>query len=160
MPYFAYSTHCRNWDDRLDTKDFELKETHDRYEYLMEKYKGKDKQQHGSPTLDEWYYQFSQEDPEAISDQISRNESQVVSKYLKENEKKKTTGSPSEPNQWTVVRVNQLWIWTVSKDWIITATSSPFDNSPDTLVEEILTQLSKQAEYGGSRAQPVSADEL
>jgi tRNA G10 N-methylase Trm11 len=46
------------------------------------------------------------------------------------------------------------------EDWIITATSSPFENSPDALVEDILNQLSKQAEYGGSHALPVSATEL
>ncbi|EWY84207.1 hypothetical protein FOYG_13970 [Fusarium oxysporum NRRL 32931] len=160
MPYLAYSTHCRHWDNRLVPDNQELKDAHDLYEELQDKYEGKDKQQHGSPTLDEWYYQFAQGDNEARDDQNSRNESQVVSKYLKENPETNDTPCVTEPNQWTVVRVNQLWIWTISKDWIITATSSPFDNSPDALVEDILNQLSKQAEYGGSHALPVSATEL
>ncbi|KAF5570167.1 ankyrin [Fusarium phyllophilum] len=157
MPYLSYSTHCRHWDGRLVPGNRALKEAHEQYDELQDKYKGKDKQQHGLPTLDEWYYQFAQEDDEAVNDQNSRNESQVVSKYLKENEGRSES---EDPNQWTVVRVNQLWIWTISQDWIITATSSPFTSSPDTLVDEILNQLSKQAEYGGSRAQSVSAAEL
>lgn len=170
MPYLAYSSHC---EDLNGTKDTKLKEAHKDYEGLLESYKGTDEQQHGSPTLDEWYYQFAQDDKEAIDDQKQRNKSQVVSKYLKETEDE---GSTLKPGQWTVVRVNQLWIWTISngklqhqltgeanrklKDWIITATSSPFDNSPDTLVDEILNLLSKQAEYGGSRSQPVTASDL
>ncbi|KAF5641479.1 ankyrin unc44 [Fusarium tjaetaba] len=161
MPYLSYSTHCRHWNNG----NRELKEAHDHYEELQEKYKDKDKPQHGSPTLDEWYYQFAQSDPDATEDQESRNENQVVSKYLKQvKEADDTTDSRDtidlDENQWTVVRVNQLWIWTIAKDWIITATSTPFDNSPDVLVEDILNQLSKQAEYGGSRAQPVSAADL
>ncbi|CZR43998.1 uncharacterized protein FPRO_13806 [Fusarium proliferatum ET1] len=130
------------------------------YEDLLDTYKGKDKQQHGSPTLDEWYYQFAQEDNEAINDQSSRNESQVVSKYLRENETEDDKGVDTEPNQWAGVRVNQVWIWTISTDWVITATSSPLSGNPDILVEEILNSLSKQGEYGGSGAQPVSAAEL
>ncbi|KAF5630081.1 het-6-heterokaryon incompatibility [Fusarium sp. NRRL 52700] len=46
------------------------------------------------------------------------------------------------------------------QDWAITATSSPLGGSPDILVEEILNSLSKQGEYCGSGAQPVSAAEL
>ncbi|TVY68341.1 Ankyrin-3 [Fusarium oxysporum f. sp. cubense] len=157
MPYLEYSTHCRDWND---TKSGDFKQAHEHYEELLQKYKGKGKQQHGSPTLDEWYYQFSQEDSDAKDNQNTRNESQVVSKYLQESPEIKEASGTRDRNQWTVVRVNQLWIWTISKDWIITATSSPFTNSPDTLVEEVLNQLSKQAEYGGSRAQPVLASEL
>ncbi|KAJ9415867.1 hypothetical protein QL093DRAFT_2428078 [Fusarium oxysporum] len=59
MPYLAYSTHCRHWDNRLVPDNQELKDAHDLYEELQDKYEGKDKQQHGSPTLDEWYYQFA-----------------------------------------------------------------------------------------------------
>ncbi|RBA22490.1 hypothetical protein FPRO05_00837 [Fusarium proliferatum] len=152
MPYLTYSTHCKSLNE---VKDKKLQESFYHYEELMEKYDNK--QQHGSPTLDEWYYQFAQENDDAKKDQSQRNKSQVVSKYLGESERERiTTGR----NEWTVVCVNQLWIWTVSNDWIITATSSPFDNSPDILVDEILNLLSKRTEYGGSGAQPVTATKL
>ncbi|EWG55803.1 hypothetical protein FVEG_13751 [Fusarium verticillioides 7600] len=84
-----------------------------------------------------------------MNDQSCRNESQVVSKYLREDERGDDMGVDREPNQWTFVRVNQLWIWNISAD-----------GSPDILVEEILNSLSKQEEYGGSGVQPVSAAEL
>ncbi|KAF5697891.1 ankyrin protein [Fusarium globosum] len=154
MPYLAYSSHCGAL---KGIKDPKLKKAHEDYEGLLESYKGKDDQQHGSPTLDEWYYQFAQDDKEATDDQKQRNKSQVVSKYLKENE---DGSSASKLNQWTVVRVNQLWIWTIADNWIITSTSSLLDNSSDVLVDDILNLLSKKAEYGGSRAQPVSATQL
>ncbi|KAF5529067.1 ankyrin [Fusarium mexicanum] len=160
MPYLSYSTHCRHWDSRLLSHDWDLKQRHDHYEELLDTYKGKDEQQHGSPTLDEWYYQFAQEDNEAINDQSCRNESQIVSKYLRENERAGDMGIEREPNQWTVVRVNQVWIWAISTKWVITTTASPLGGSPDLLVEEILNSLSKHGEYGGSGAQPVTASEV
>ncbi|KAF4943187.1 hypothetical protein FGADI_13572 [Fusarium gaditjirri] len=155
MPYLVYSTHCRDWKQGRSTESHELQKSYADYDYLMQSYEGQ--QQHGSPTLDEWYYQFAQDDQEATDDQEKRNESQVVSKYLKETE---DASSNFRRNQWTVVRVNQLWIWTIAKKWVITATSSPFDNRPDALVDEILNLLSRQADSGGGRAQPVSADQL
>ncbi|CVL08526.1 uncharacterized protein FPRN_13198 [Fusarium proliferatum] len=138
MPYLDYSAHCRHW----DTESPDLQQAYQHYEELLKSYQGNDKPQHGSPTLDEW------------------NESQVVSKYLQESPKVKDSSGTKDRNQWTVVRVNQPWIWTISTDWIITATSLPFTSSPDTLVEEILNQLDKQAEYGSSRAQPESTSDL
>ncbi|KAF5250374.1 hypothetical protein FANTH_4474 [Fusarium anthophilum] len=160
MPYLSYSTRCRHWDSRLLSHDWDLKQRYDHYEDLLDTYKGKDKQQHGSPTLDEWYYQFAQEDNEAINDQSCRNKSQIVSKYLRENERAGDMGIEREPNQWTVVRVNQVWIWAISTKWVITATTSPLGGSPDSLVEEILNSLSKHGEHGGSGGQPVTASEL
>ncbi|CCT75124.1 related to ankyrin [Fusarium fujikuroi IMI 58289] len=160
MPYLSYFTYCRHWDSRLLSHDWDLKQGHDHYEELLDTYKGKDEQQHGSPTLDERYYQFAGEDNEAINDQSCRNESQIVSKYLRENERAGDMGIEREPNQRTVVRVNQVWIWAFSTNCVITATSSPLGGSPDLLVEEILNSLSKQGEYGGSGAQPATASEL
>lgn len=60
---------------------------------------------HFSPTLDEYYYQFAT-DQESEKDRCSRNESQVVTKSLLERREK---GSDS----WRLLRVNQLWIWTL-----------------------------------------------
>ncbi|KAI1066726.1 hypothetical protein LB506_012110 [Fusarium annulatum] len=156
MPYLDYSAHCRHW----DTESPDLQQAYQHYEELLKSYQGNDKPQHGSPTLDEWYYQFSQKDSGAKDNQKVRNESQVVSKYLQESPKVKDSSGTKDRNQWTVVRVNQPWIWTISTDWIITATSLPFTSSPDTLVEEILNQLDKQAEYGSSRAQSESTSDL
>ncbi|KAG4261539.1 hypothetical protein FPRO03_11556 [Fusarium proliferatum] len=155
MPYLAYSTYCRDWEQGQSVESQELRNAHAYYESLMQSYEGQ--QQHGSPTIDEWYYQFAPDDEKAMEDQKKRNESQVVSKYLGED---KDANGNVERNQWTVIRVNQLWIWTISKNWIITAASFPFDKSPDALVDEILNLLNRQADSGGGRAQPASADQL
>ncbi|KAG6368369.1 hypothetical protein INS49_002574 [Diaporthe citri] len=60
---------------------------------------------HRSPTLDEWYYHFDLSDLESTKDKDQRNESQVVHKYLPKDDKKQT--------HWPLIRVNQLWIWTL-----------------------------------------------
>lgn len=58
-----------------------------------------------SSTLDEWYYHFDPDDPESMEDKVKRNGSQVVRNYLPEADVKK--------NHWPLIRVNQLWAWTI-----------------------------------------------
>ncbi|KAK1703613.1 hypothetical protein BDP67DRAFT_535203 [Colletotrichum lupini] len=60
----------------------------------------------------------------------------------------------------TLLRVNQVWIWTIGNKWLLTATSCLFSKCHGTLVEGILDQLSKQAKYGGRKSQPSSAVEM
>jgi hypothetical protein len=45
-------------------------------------------------------------------------------------------------------------------EWIITASSCPLDDSHESLVEGILAQLKKQAEYGGSELQPGTTEAM
>jgi hypothetical protein len=117
MPYLTYSTHCQEW-DKLDENNAFRKAAKD-YQDLTNTYSGQGTHQHGSPTLDEWYYNFAKDNKEATRDRNDRNNNQVVSKYRKEGPKKAKQGGNksknSEPYQCTVVRVNQLWIWTISE---------------------------------------------
>lgn len=62
---------------------------------------------HGPSTLDEWYYHFPKDDPQAQKDRSHRNETQVVTEHL--------LGSPEGQISWPLVRVNQLWLWTLDK---------------------------------------------
>ncbi|KAF4998967.1 hypothetical protein FGRMN_2766 [Fusarium graminum] len=161
MPYLTYSTHYPNSAGIDVTNEFAEAISH--HNLLLQNYGSDDLPQHGSPTLDEWYYQFRKDDPEASQDREERNKDQVVSKYRDKSPKEDASASVEEnadPKRLTVVRVNQLWIWTIADKWIITATSSPFDESPDVLVVEILNQLAQQAEYGGSKSLPSFANDL
>lgn len=60
---------------------------------------------HGSPTLDESYYHFA-DDPRSQDDRRDRNKTQVVTKILEPYEK--------DFPFWTLLRVNQLWVWVIS----------------------------------------------
>ncbi|KAF4475281.1 Ankyrin-1 [Colletotrichum fructicola Nara gc5] len=154
-----------------ETTDFE-KASED-YRMLFKAYQHhKNSVIHKSPTLDEWYYHFD-DDKTSSLDKRERNKTQVVTKFISDAKNSQSgdqkiesfTGEGStkpelENSPWTLLRVNQLWVWTVDNKWLITANSCVFDNSHGDLVEEILDQVSKQTEYGGSWSQPGSAVEM
>ncbi|KAF5492027.1 Ankyrin-3 [Colletotrichum siamense] len=133
----------------------------EKYQELLDKYS--ETIIHGSATLDESYYHFG-EDPESCKDRSRRNMSQVVTESWVEDRKRKEEikglnhGSKQEKvNEqeqvqkqqyhsqkkqgpglyWPLIRVNQLWIWTVNNN-----------------------RLEKQGEAGGSDLQPGSAAEM
>ncbi|KAH6880036.1 hypothetical protein B0T10DRAFT_519632 [Thelonectria olida] len=112
---------------------------------LLESYQGHPI--HGSSTLDEWYYHFGV-DHDSVLDRDSRNMSQVATRCL--------SGSASVKGLefWPLIRVNQLWIWTIANKWVITACPDSLDGSATTLVSEVLNHLDKQTEAGGIRDQP------
>ncbi|GJC90402.1 kinase D-interacting substrate [Colletotrichum liriopes] len=99
MPYVFFSTLCPDgtppW---LDEKQKRYKKVEDDYGILLDRYEGS--VIHGSPTLDEWYYHF---ETGSIGDRNRRNRNQVVTRFLK--------GDKSSP----MLRVNQLWIWTIDE---------------------------------------------
>ncbi|KAJ4127978.1 hypothetical protein NW768_008261 [Fusarium equiseti] len=153
MPYLCFSTHYRE-----STKPQAKPPGFENYHSLLNAYSSS--VIHESPTLDEWYYNFTNEryghdlDSKANNDRISRNEDQVVTKFLKELIR------TEDEDHFTLLRVNQIWIWVVGNKWILSASSCSLDDNHDSLVEGVLDQLNKQAEYGGNRSQPESADAM
>ncbi|KAM0544379.1 hypothetical protein ACHAPJ_011838 [Fusarium lateritium] len=157
MPYLTFSAHYRD-DASLEPVNNtnsekerleQLRKAKEKYIGLLQAYDGS--VIHGSPTLDEWYYHFA-DDRESTKDKIYRNQTQVVSKSLEADISKLT--------HWPLLRVNQLWIWTIDNRWIITATSPQVDGDKDTLLEGILHHLTKQIEAQGSRSQPSSVFDM
>ncbi|KAK1496695.1 hypothetical protein CCUS01_13274 [Colletotrichum cuscutae] len=51
-------------------------------------------------------------------------------------------------------------MWTIGNKWLITTNSCLFGESDGALVQDVLDQLNKQAEYGGRKSQPGSAVEM
>ncbi|KAK2731880.1 ankyrin unc44 [Colletotrichum kahawae] len=119
------------------------------YQRLLDEFRGKII--HGSSTLDESYYHFG-EDQESTKDKARRNKSQVVTESWR---KKKELGS-----YWLLIRVNQLWVWTINNKRLISASSHPIDDGEDELLNGILDRLEKQGEAGGSDLQPGSTTEM
>ena len=73
---------------------------------------------HGSATLDESYYHFAPDDPDAQKDRRDRNRTQVVTKHLHpENHSQASHFEGSDMKtlrSWPTIRVNQIWIWTIA----------------------------------------------
>ncbi|KAK1953533.1 ankyrin [Colletotrichum sublineola] len=141
---------------KLKYKDM-LVEARKKYEELLNEYSGKIV--HGSSTLDESYYHFGT-DQESLHDKDKRNSSQAqnrgqIQKDLSQGEEQQNLGP-----YWLLVRVNQLWIWTIDDKWLITASSYPMDDTEDELLKGILDLLEKQGEAAGSDSQPGSAAEM
>ncbi|KAF4785494.1 hypothetical protein HER10_EVM0006852 [Colletotrichum scovillei] len=161
MPYLSYATQCREEEGEepfSPTPDVEddpknvlqaLRAEKYKYEQLLSTYKPG--VIHGSSTLDEWYYHFAS-DQEASKDRKARNESQVVTKGL--------PGKIEDKDFWPLIRVNQLWIWTIADKWLITASSHPIDGKKNVLLEGVVDHLTKQTESGGSRSLPGSTAEM
>ncbi|KXH30275.1 hypothetical protein CSIM01_12630 [Colletotrichum simmondsii] len=161
MPYLSYVTQCREEEGEepfSPTPDVEddpkkvlkaLRTEKYKYEQLLSTYR--EGVIHGSSTLDEWYYHFAS-DQEASKDRKARNESQVVTKGL--------PGKIEDKDFWPLIRVNQLWIWTIAIKWLITASSHPIDGKKNVLLEGVVDHLTKQTESGGSRSLPGSTAEM
>ncbi|KAF5491319.1 Ankyrin-3 [Colletotrichum fructicola] len=155
MPYLCFSTYRgkvpAREEDGLAGKDGP-------YDKLLKAY-DKGSGAHESPTLDEWYYHFAT-DEKSEEDKKHRNETQIVTKFQAKYMRRLRfgKGEPVEPRpeQLALLRVNQLWVWTIDNKWLITATSCLLDDKPRTLVDEILCQLEKKVEYGGTWSQPQS----
>lgn len=77
MPYFCFSTLCGEQPKPSDEQK-KFKKAQANYDKLLEAYPNRTI--HGSPTLDEWYYHFG---PDSSGDRNHRNETQVVTKFLK-----------------------------------------------------------------------------
>ncbi|KAL6352541.1 hypothetical protein LRP88_14311 [Fusarium phalaenopsidis] len=107
---------------------------------------------HQPTTLDEFYYQFAS-DKDSVGDRDSRNKDQVVTKYLQGLDIKKQ-------RFWPLLRVSQLWIWTIDDKWLITSTSCATNDIRDNLVTDILGHLQRQVENGSRRLGPTSAAEM
>lgn len=124
MPYLSFSTQCAGTDEKGTEEttnhsqpsthtikeegraDFELTRLrHERKNHRRVLTDHESQIIHRSPTLDEWYYHFDHSDPESEKDKDQRNESQVVHKYLPKD--------AQEQSHWPLIRVNQLWAWTL-----------------------------------------------
>ncbi|XDG03915.1 hypothetical protein ABKA04_003530 [Annulohypoxylon sp. FPYF3050] len=149
MPYLTFSRKVRANASEDDKEAKDLLDAKKRHRELLDTYKGR--VVHGTPTLDESYYHFAK-DGRSQADRRDRNKTQVVTKILQ----------PYEENSpfWTLLRVNQLWVWVINNHLLITATTHPVDRMEGSLLSDIFGYLGKKTEAGESRAQPSTALDL
>ncbi|KAF4949398.1 hypothetical protein FSARC_13488 [Fusarium sarcochroum] len=169
LPYFTLSTECREPEAEPDDKTSEIATkdklglSRETYDKLLDCYEGK--VIHGSATLDESYYHFTmsqkkqdepqghQKSPSQEKDRKRRNESQVVTKHIHGKNVPKRSS-------WTLVRVNQLWVWVVGNNWLITATTHPIDCVEDPFLKDALEHIRKRADVEGREVKSRSPLEM
>ncbi|KAJ0358501.1 hypothetical protein COL154_009127 [Colletotrichum chrysophilum] len=109
---------------------------------------------HDSPTLDEHYYHFA-EDEDSTNDRKGRNRTQVISKYLHMGPYADESDMPR-----TILRVSQLWAWTIGDKWLVTSTSCAKVDGANTFVAEIRQHLRRRDEDGSLNGGLSSPQEL
>ncbi|SPN96596.1 uncharacterized protein DNG_00118 [Cephalotrichum gorgonifer] len=182
MPYFTFATQCRDKiqasakseereearkkrkrrgdaESQNDPVTFEKdKKQHDelleakkKYDSLLEAYNGK--LIHGSRTLDESYYHMAQ-DERFQKDMKQRNETQVVTREIM------AQSLTDKDTSWTLVRVDQLWLWVINDEWLITCSTHRADGCEDPILTGILDYLTKESEGRGSQDLPLSTQSM
>ncbi|KAI1389580.1 uncharacterized protein F4822DRAFT_205399 [Hypoxylon trugodes] len=141
MPFLSFATQTEFANEAPGKKSREL----------IQKYRNS--VVHSSATLDEAYYHFKSGD-KIQTDQSVRNRGQVVTKQLGYHPKK----NQAEP--WPLLRVNQIWIWTIADGWVITGTSHPVDDVEQSWLEGFTEHLNKQIQAGGAQSQPGSTKDM
>ncbi|GES57195.1 1-alkyl-2-acetylglycerophosphocholine esterase [Aspergillus terreus] len=115
---------------------------------LLEMYKGETV--HGSRTLDEAYYQFAAGGELDVGMRF-RNKDQVVSRWIH--------GEMKNRDVWTLLKVDQLWLWVVNSNTVITSSTHRMDDHQDPVITRILYDLIKR-NGGKGRRQPSTPEEL
>ncbi|KAI0380798.1 hypothetical protein F5Y04DRAFT_289242 [Hypomontagnella monticulosa] len=142
MPFLSFATQTDDPDGASGKLGQNSRELMEAYEGLVV---------HSSATLDEAYYHFEPEDEQAQQDRKRRNSSQVVTKQLRNND---------QGRSWPLLRVNQMWIWTIGNKWVISAVSHPVDDIEQPWHEGFTNHSIEQIEAGGSRYQPESTRDM
>ena len=95
MPYITFSTQRNNATAR------------DEYHQLLKSYEDANLVIHGSRTLDEFYYHF-ESDYKSEKERRRRNKDQVVTAELNAGI------DVGKSDSWTILRVDQLWLWVLN----------------------------------------------
>ncbi|RSL98385.1 hypothetical protein CEP52_010378 [Fusarium oligoseptatum] len=150
MPYLALSRQhqgCHAGNDasegkqaQNDGRDQQETRAYDAYHGLLKCYEGD--VIHGSATLEESFYGFpqsqAQDQATQQEDQQQKSENQVVAKAIH------SEGVAERPC-FTLVRVNQLWVWVVGHKLLITATTHPIDQVKDSFLADLCKHIKKRA---------------
>ncbi|RYP52905.1 hypothetical protein DL768_002001 [Monosporascus sp. mg162] len=102
------------------------------YKALLDLYKNETI--HGSRTLDEFYYQFNQDKGDKPEDIHRRNKDQIVTKELHDD-------NCDNLDEWILLRVDQLWLWIITPDTMITSTTHRQDGRKDVVYESAFSHL-------------------
>ncbi|RYP19095.1 hypothetical protein DL766_008540 [Monosporascus sp. MC13-8B] len=103
-----------------------------KYQELLDRHKNETI--HGSRTLDEFYYQFNPDKGDNPKDINRRNKDQIVTKELYDD-------NCDDLDEWILLRVDQLWLWIITPDTLITSTTHRQDGRKDVVYESVFAHL-------------------
>lgn len=134
---------------------FSLQQEHEaderpEYHQLLRSYEEANVVIHGSRTLDEFYYHFER-DEKSEAERQRRNKDQVVTAELNDGV------AAGASKSWTILRVDQLWLWVLNEKYIITSSTHRMDEADDIVPSTVLNYLSKDPGSERARPQPDSA---
>ncbi|KAL9109115.1 MAG: hypothetical protein Q9227_006206 [Pyrenula ochraceoflavens] len=138
MPYITFGKHYPDHAQVL------CKET---YKQLIDAYNGKII--HKSRSLDQFYYQ-------TLENMSERDADQVATRYItgkRETEVQKLS-------DWTILRVDQLWLWVIDEETIVTCSTHRPDEMEDPVIEKIFNYLRLERGKGKGQPAPSSVDEM
>ncbi|KAI1503431.1 hypothetical protein F5X99DRAFT_425633 [Biscogniauxia marginata] len=110
----------------------QLNKKRDEYNDLLSLYDNKEI--HGSRTLDEFYYQFNSDQGYKQKDIDKRNRDQIVTKWLHDD-------LGNTPTSWILLRVDQLWLWIITPDTIISSSTHRQDYREDVVNSSVSSRL-------------------
>ncbi|KAG4034424.1 hypothetical protein MFRU_003g03880 [Monilinia fructicola] len=100
---------------------------------------------HSSRTLDQFYYH-------SLKDTKSRDSDQVVTRY--------THYESRVDKALDILRVDELWLWVIDEETVITSSTSRLDDKEDPVLEGIFESLRKAKGKSKSKPPPSSVDEM
>ncbi|KAE8449130.1 hypothetical protein EG329_008514 [Mollisiaceae sp. DMI_Dod_QoI] len=124
------------------------------YQNLFEAYKHMGSIIHGSRTLDEFFY-HSLSDKDAQADLEIRNKDQVTTKRIRH-----VISHVGGPGYWTIIRVDQLWLWIVDNKTIISSSTHRLDKTIDPILEGIWKYMNSDEVQTGRASLPSSPYEM
>ncbi|KAF9877633.1 hypothetical protein CkaCkLH20_04768 [Colletotrichum karsti] len=180
MPFFSFSKYHENEISERDSRPSSalnsVKSTNERPDEMIEREYLRKRQKlfkayekaviHGSSPLDEYQYHFDG-DAESSKDRDSRNRSQVVTRCITKLRRRLQTKERhteelemDQPNCWPIIRVGQLWAWTIADAWLITSTSCAKSEAQSSFVYDVFEHLKRLAEEGDQVTGPATPGEL
>ncbi|KAI1174739.1 hypothetical protein F4777DRAFT_552834 [Nemania sp. FL0916] len=140
MPYLTFG-YCYRKDSKF--KPYET------YSKLMDAYK--DKIIHGTRSLDQFFYN-------ALPETDERDKNQVFTRswFGVDNGQ----GVPDSAKRWPYLAVDQLWLWVIDDDTIVTSSTCRQDEFEDPVLELMFRQLREAKLKKHGQPPPSSVDEM
>ncbi|KAI0895375.1 hypothetical protein F4806DRAFT_469061 [Annulohypoxylon nitens] len=142
MPYIRFGE-CFRKKDEGNPASFK------RYQELM----ASSDRIHGTRSLDQFYYHSL-----SPLERLRRDENQVVTRLFlgKEN----GDGVPEGTNSWPYLTVDQLWLWIIDEETIITSSTHRPDGFEDPIVERMFHRLREVKQKQIGQPPPSSVEEM
>ncbi|ETS77830.1 hypothetical protein PFICI_09892 [Pestalotiopsis fici W106-1] len=120
-----------------------------KYDQLIETYK--EKTIHGTRSLDQFFYN-------SLPDMDVRDQNQVFTRSF--FKVRNGDGVPQDQQIWPYLAVDQLWLWVIDEETIITSSTHRNDGFHDPVVERLFIQLRQARKRKNAQPPPSSVKDM